>query len=63
MNEIVSSCLYVIQVTARSRQIKIEKELAPELPRVMLNRQQVKQVLLNLLLNTMDAISQHIGEP
>lgn len=60
-NEIVSSCLYFIQVKADSRGIKIEKDLAPELPRGMLDRQQIKQVLLNLLLNAMDAIGEKTG--
>lgn len=60
-NEIVSSCLYFIQVKADSRGIKIEKDLAPELPRGMLDRQQIKQVLLNLLLNAMDAMSDKTG--
>ena len=61
LNEIVSSCLYFIQVKADSRGIKIEKDLAPELPRGMLDRQQIKQVLLNLLLNAMDAMSEKPG--
>ncbi|MDF0668537.1 MAG: ATP-binding protein [Nitrospira sp.] len=61
LNEIVSSCLYFIQVKADNRGIKIEKDLAPELPRGMLDRQQVKQVLLNLLLNAMDAMSDKTG--
>ncbi len=61
LNEIVSSCLYFIQVKADKRGIKIEKDLAPELPRGMLDRQQVKQVLLNLLLNAMDAMSDKTG--
>jgi signal transduction histidine kinase len=56
-NDIVSSCLYFIDVKAGSQGIKIEKELAPELPRVMLDRQQIKQVLLNLLLNAMDSMA------
>jgi signal transduction histidine kinase len=61
VNDIVSSCLYFIEVKADSRGIKIEKELAPELPRVMLDRQQIKQVLLNLFLNALDAMSQQDG--
>lgn len=61
VNEIVSSCLYFIDVKARHREIKIEKELASELPCVMLDRQQIKQVLLNLFLNAMDAIGSRDG--
>lgn len=58
INDIVSSCLYFIDVKADSRGIKIEKELAPDLPRVMLDRQQIKQVLLNLFLNALDAMGE-----
>jgi signal transduction histidine kinase len=60
-NDIVTSCLYFIDVKADSYGIKIEKELAPDLPRVMLDRQQIKQVLLNLLLNAMDSMAKAGG--
>jgi len=61
LNEIVSSCVYFVQAQADRRGIKIEKELASELPRGMLDRQQIKQVILNLLLNAMDAIGESFG--
>jgi signal transduction histidine kinase len=61
LNDLVTSCLYFIHVKADGRGIKIEKQLAPELPRGMLDRQQIKQVLLNLLLNALDAMGDGPG--
>ena len=60
-NDIVASCLYFIEVKADSHGIKIEKVLASDLPRVMLDRQQIKQVLLNLFLNAMAAMEKSGG--
>ena len=56
VNEVVESCLYFIEVKARDRSVKVEKQFAPDLPPVMLDRQQIKQVLMNLFLNALDAI-------
>jgi signal transduction histidine kinase len=56
LNEIVASCLYFVDVKAESKNIRIEKALPRHLPSVMLDRQQLKQVLLNLLLNAMEAM-------
>lgn len=61
INDIVASCLYFVDVKADSRGIKIEKDLASDLPRVMLDRQQIKQVFLNLFLNAMDAMGDRGG--
>lgn len=61
VNDIVSSCLYFIEVKADSRGTKIEKELVSDLPRVMLDRQQIKQVFLNLFLNALDAMGERGG--
>jgi len=57
LNDIVASCLYFIEVKADGKSIQVEKTLAADLPRVMLDRQQIKQVLLNLFLNAMDAMA------
>lgn len=61
LNEIVSSCVSFVQAQADRRGIKFEKELASELPRGMLDRQQIKQVIVNLLLNAMTAIGESFG--
>jgi two-component system, NtrC family, sensor kinase len=61
LNGIVTSCLYFIEVKAHSKVITIEKHLAPDLPSAMFDRQQIKQVLLNLFLNSMDAMNDRGG--
>ncbi|MCX5721104.1 MAG: ATP-binding protein [Nitrospirae bacterium] len=61
VNDLVASCVHFIDVKADSRKITIEKILAPDLPRVMLDRQQIKQVLINLLINAVDAIGTQGG--
>lgn len=61
LNEVVTSCLYFFEVKATGKSILLEKELDPTLPLVMLDRQQMKQVLLNLFLNAMDAMADRPG--
>ena len=56
LNDIVASSLYFIELNAYRNAMVIEKEFATDLPRVTLDRQQIKQVLLNLFLNAMDAM-------
>ncbi len=61
LNEIVESCLYFVRINADSKGVRLEKDLAGDLPVVMLDRQQIKQVLLNLFLNAMDAMGDNGG--
>jgi two-component system, NtrC family, sensor kinase len=42
---------------ARVRDVNIDLHLEPELPRIMGDRQQLKQVFLNLVLNALDAVT------
>jgi Signal transduction histidine kinase len=56
LNDVVASCLYFIEVKASGKAITIQKDLAGDLPYVKLDRQQIKQVLLNLFINAMEAI-------
>ncbi|MGH7232620.1 MAG: ATP-binding protein [Nitrospiraceae bacterium] len=62
LNDVVASCLYFIEVKAANKSITIERDLTEDLPRILLDRQQIKQVLLNLFLNAMEAIDKEGGK-
>ncbi|HJU03905.1 MAG TPA: ATP-binding protein [Nitrospiraceae bacterium] len=62
LNDVVSSCLYFIEVKAANKSITIERDLTQDLPRILLDRQQIKQVLLNLFLNAMEAMDKEGGK-
>ena len=49
----------LISTEARKKDIKITKNYAPHLPRVFIDGEQIKQVLLNILLNAIQAIEGH----
>ena len=59
--EIISSCLHLIEVRADQKKVKIKKEFTETLPKVMVDRQQMKQMLLNLFLNALDAMAEKGG--
>jgi len=56
LNEIVSSSLQFMEIKASSLNVSIEKQLTEQLPHSMVDRQQIKQVLMNLILNAIDAM-------
>jgi signal transduction histidine kinase len=57
INAIVTSCLYLLDSNARGRGIIIEQQLAPDLPAVLLDRQQIKHALIQVLSNSLDAMN------
>lgn len=56
VNELVASCISFISSSAAHRGIQLQTHLSPQLPPLSLDRQQIKQVLWNLLLNALDAM-------
>jgi two-component system sensor kinase FixL len=62
LNTVVSEVLLLVDGDARKRRIKIFTELSEDLPRVLGNRTQLQQVLINLLINGMDAMSSTLDD-
>ena len=60
INSVVEDVLQVISGDAALRKMAISADLAPGLPKILGDRVHLQQVLLNLLLNGMDAMA---GEP
>jgi PAS domain S-box-containing protein len=54
---VVSDVLLLAASDARNRRVKIRTDLSASLPPVVGNRTQLQQVLLNLIVNAMDAMS------
>lgn len=57
LNEIISRMLSFIAQEAEKRHIKVVRTLCPELPRCQVESQGMKQVLLNLFKNAIEAMS------
>ncbi|WP_240732210.1 sensor histidine kinase [Geobacter sp. FeAm09] len=56
LNQVVADALTIIRAHGRHGNITIQKEPCPELPPVTGNRYQLEQVIINLILNSIQAI-------
>ncbi len=55
INHILDGMILLISTESKKKQIQIIKQYDPELPRVKVDREQIKQVFLNILLNAIEA--------
>jgi PAS domain S-box-containing protein len=62
LNEVAFETLRLVGGDARRRRVTISTELVPSLPAVEADRVSLQQVMLNLLLNAMDALDQEAEE-
>ena len=56
INEVVDEMLVLLRNEATRHAISMRTELAPQLPRIMADRVQLQQVLMNLMLNGIEAM-------
>jgi two-component system, NtrC family, sensor histidine kinase HydH len=55
MNQIAAQSLTVLSEMARERKVRLGSKIAPHIPEVLIDPLRLKQVLLNLLLNAIEA--------
>ena len=58
INEILEKALYMLENEFRLHYINVEKELTPEMADTLLDKSQITQVVVNILLNAIQAIEE-----
>jgi signal transduction histidine kinase len=56
LNPVIDEVLMVYEEELRQRGIRLNRDLAPELPRVAIDAPQIKQAIVNLVTNAMEAM-------
>jgi signal transduction histidine kinase len=62
LNEVTGEMLALLHNEATRHSVSLRTELAPQLPQIMADRVQLQQVLMNLMLNGIEAITDGAGE-
>jgi signal transduction histidine kinase len=57
INDVILEILPLLQAELLRREAKLETELAVDLPRVEMDRVQIQQLLMNLMVNALDAMN------
>jgi C4-dicarboxylate-specific signal transduction histidine kinase len=57
LNDLIYEIIVLVRDQARDRQVRIDTHLAFDLPKVKVDRIQIQQVILNVIVNAMDALS------
>jgi len=60
VNEVIETALAMMQFDARLKKVRVEKQLAPEAGSLRIESRSVEQVLVNLMMNALDAME---GQP
>ena len=56
MNDVVDGIARILETEAKEKGVEITRDFGPNLPRVWIDREQMKQVFMNLILNAIQAM-------
>jgi two-component system sensor kinase FixL len=56
MNNLIAETVEIVRIDSRAREVQFSAALQPELPEVKIDPVQIQQVILNLVLNSIDAL-------
>ena len=59
INDVAEKIILLVDNEARQKDIRIDREYGKEIPLIMIDKEQIKQVLLNLFLNAIEATSEN----
>jgi len=59
INDIAEKMIILISTQAKKKNLKIDKNYSEDMPSAMIDKEQIKQVLLNLFINAIDATSEN----
>lgn len=62
INDIIEEMMVLVRDEARRRNVQIHVLLEQSLPQVRVDRVQIQQVILNLVVNAMDAVNESVAE-
>lgn len=60
-NEVVESVIKLIENQAASQSVSVVKDLQKDIPKLLIDAEQIKQVILNLAINGLQAMAQDAG--
>ncbi|MBL9167803.1 MAG: PAS domain S-box protein [Verrucomicrobiales bacterium] len=61
LNAVVEQTVSMVRFAAKKSKVKLVREIAPDLPPIWIDPDKIKQILLNLMTNSIQALSQEGG--
>src|SRR3989338_6811015 len=56
INEIVEGIVRILETEAREKEVAMYRHLSPDLPKIFIDKEQIKQVSMNVILNALQSI-------